>query len=136
MIKLNRQPSPKDLFWFGLLLPVFVAILGAILRWQWGLITAGWVAWIGGGLLAGLFAAVPPLRRKIYVGWMMAVFPIGWLVSHVVLGMVFYMVLTPIGLLMRLVGYDPLRRRFDRQAKSYWIKRPTEIDSSRYFRQF
>jgi len=136
MIKINRQPSAKDLFWFGLLLPLFVAILGAILRWQWGLPTAAWVVWIVGGVLAALFALVPPLRRPLYVGWMLAVFPIGWLVSHVVLGVVFYIVLTPIGLLMRLVGRDPLHRRFDRQARSYWIERHKEIDSSRYFRQF
>lgn len=136
MIKVNRQPSAKDLFWFGLLLPLFVAILGVILRWQWGLPRAALVVWMVGGVLAALFALLPPLRRPLYVGWMLAVFPISWLVSHVVLGVVFYMVLTPIGLLMRLVGRDPLRRQLDRQARSYWIERPKEIDSSRYFRQF
>ena len=43
---------------------------------------------------------------------------------------------TPIGLAMRLVGRDPLRRRFDRQASTYWIKRPEQDETGRYFRQF
>jgi len=137
MHKLNREPSPRDLFWFGLLLPLAVAILGAILRWKWDLPTAAWVVWMAGGALATSFAVLRPLRQPIYVGWMIAVFPLGWIVSHLVFGMVFYLVLMPIGLLMRLVGRDPLHRRLDPQAKSYWIARPKDIDdSSKYFRQF
>ena len=50
----------------------------------------------------------PPLVRWIFVGWMMAVFPIGWLVSRVVLAGVFYGCFTPLAFLFRLMGRDPL----------------------------
>ena len=136
MIKVNRQPSPRDLFWFGLLLPVFAAVLGGVLRWLWGLPTVALAVWIGGAALSAVFALIPLLRRPIYLGWTYASYPIGWTVSHFVLGAVFYLVLTPIGLVMRLCGHDPLHRKFDRQAKTYWIVRPKQNDSSRYFRQF
>ena len=45
------------------------------------------------------------------------------IVSPVVLGIMFFLVVTPIGLLMRAVGKDPLRLRFDEQVRSYWIER-------------
>ena len=57
-------------------------------------------------------------------------------VSYTVLAMVFYLVLTPIGLLMRLVGYDPMSRRFDKDAASYWVPREGSRKVGRYFRQF
>ena len=45
-------------------------------------------------------------------------------------------VLTPIGLVMRWSGRDPMRRRFEREAKSYWVVRKRDEEPSRYFRQF
>ena len=50
---------------------------------------------------------------------MFAVFPIGWVVSHLLLGVVYFLVLTPIGLTLRALGRDPLERRFDQSASSY-----------------
>jgi hypothetical protein len=136
LIKINHNPSQRELFYFGAILPLFVALLGTILKWGWKLPTvANWV-WIVGAALTAVFVAIPPLRRPIYLGWIYAALPIGWTISHFVLGVVFYLVLTPIGLLMRLFGRDPLHLKLDRQAKSYWIARPEPSDASRYFRQF
>jgi hypothetical protein len=53
-----------------------------------------------------------------------------------VLAMVYYGIFTPIGLGLRLMGRDPLRRRFDPQARSYWVDRRAPADVKRYFRQF
>ena len=44
-------------------------------------------------------------------------------VNSLVMGLLFYFTVTPIGLVMRALGKDPLRLRFDRGARSYWIKR-------------
>jgi hypothetical protein len=58
-------------------------------------------------------------------------------VSHVVLAIVYYLVVTPIGLVMRLVGYDAMKRRFDGEATTYWVHRPDNAaDAKSYFRQF
>ena len=70
------------------------------------------------------------------MGWMLAAVPIGWTISHLVLGIVFFAVVTPIGLLMRLLGRDPMDRRFDPNAKTYWAQRLPVGATDRYFRQF
>jgi hypothetical protein len=67
---------------------------------------------------------------------MYAAYPIGWVVSHVLLALIYFGVLTPIGRIMAVCGYDPMERRFDRAASSYWIEREPNRDASRYFRQF
>jgi hypothetical protein len=64
---------------------------------------------------------------------MRAVFPIGWVMSHAILILAYFLILTPIGWLMRFF-HDPMQRSFDRDSKSYWL--PWESsDSERYFRQ-
>jgi hypothetical protein len=67
---------------------------------------------------------------------MAAVAPIGWLVSRVVLAIVYFLVITPIGLIRRLRGHDPLALRADPTASSYWVARQDRTDPASYFRQF
>ena len=134
--RVNRDPSPRDLRWFGLLLPLFVALVGAIARWQFDALSAALGIWSAGGVLAAVYWLAPPLRRPILVGWMYAALPIGWTVSHLVMGVVYFVVVTPIGLLSRLFRGDTLRRRPDRNARSYWIERPRRTGTRRYLRQF
>jgi len=136
VIEINRNPSRRDLTVFGLLLALVVAGAGAWLRWWAGLGTAAAVTWIVGGAFWLTYVAVPPLRRPLYVGWIVAFYPLGWVLSHVALAVVYYLVLTPIGLIRRKVGGDPLRRRFDRSATTYWIERDEPPDPSSYLRPF
>ena len=67
---------------------------------------------------------------------MSSAFPIGWTISHVLLFVVYFVILTPVGWLLRLSGKDLLDRRLDRDAVSYWTERTASRDASRYFRQF
>ena len=72
-------------------------------------------------LIVSLFrpAALAPLNRVwLYVGLLLQ-----RVVSPVVLGILFFLTVTPIGLLMRLTGKNPLHLGFDREAQSYWIDR-------------
>jgi hypothetical protein len=77
----------------------------------------------------------PRAIRPIYIGWMFLTFPIGWLVSSIVMAIVYYGVFTPIGLAFRLLGRDALRRR-PKKTDSYWQVKPPVTDIRRYFRQF
>jgi ABC-type uncharacterized transport system permease subunit len=92
--------------------------------------------WVAGVLGALAVWALPAFGRRLYVGWMVAAVPVGWTISHLVLGLVYYLVLTPTGLLLRLVGRDPMRRKLDTNATSYWIEREGHHDPKRAFRQF
>jgi len=68
--------------------------------------------------------------------WMTVMYPIGWAISHALLALVYFGWVTPIGLLMRLFGYDPMRRRLTRQKASHWVRRKPIGNINRYFRQY
>ncbi len=75
-----------------------------------------------GALLAFVGLAVPPAARVFHWGWMKLAHALGWLNSRVLLGAMFYLVMTPIGWIVRLTGADPLNRRAAARP-SYWIPR-------------
>ena len=136
MIGINRNPSHRELLVFGCLLGLFTLLVGALAYFQWDSPTAASRIWIAGGSLTVLHFAIPPLRRWVYLTWMYAAFPIGWTVSHALLALLYYGILTPIGLIMRLIGYDPMSRRLRTERRTYWEEYSPEGDPKRYFRQF
>ena len=136
IIDINTHPSDKELRWFGVMLLVFVAVVSAVAWRQLGSPDGAQKVWAAGGAIVTVYLLVPPLRRWIFVGWMYLAFPLGWTVSHLLLITIYYLVLTPIGLLLRFTKGDPLERRFNRSASSYWAPRESPQDVRRYFRQF
>ena len=79
----------------------------------------------------------PVFMRLVFLGMSYAAWPIGFVVSHVILALVYYLVMTPIGLVMRLFGYDPMTRKRDSTGGSLWIERSTsDRGPESYFRQF
>ena len=67
---------------------------------------------------------------------MYAALPIGVTVSYIILAIVYYLVVTPIGIGLRMAGVDPIVRRLDRSATSYWAPHEPPAETNRYFRQF
>jgi hypothetical protein len=64
-------------------------------------------------------------------------FALGWFNTRLFLGIVFYLIITPVGLVMRILRKDPLRLKFDRSAASYWtIRESKPVDQKRYERLF
>jgi hypothetical protein len=100
--------------------------------------SALWPWFAGGGsffLLTGLFAE--PVLRPVHAAWMKFAHALGWLNTRLLLGVFFYLVLTPVALVLRLAGKDLLQQRLDRSARTYWIKRePAQFDPDRYERLF
>ncbi|MCK6431211.1 MAG: SxtJ family membrane protein, partial [Burkholderiaceae bacterium] len=78
-------------------------------------------------VIAAAFAAVafllPNALTPLNRAWTRFGLLLHKIVSPIVLGFLFYIVVTPLGLLMRLLGKDPLRLRWDRQSSTYWIER-------------
>ncbi|MEM7351311.1 MAG: SxtJ family membrane protein [Acidobacteriota bacterium] len=136
VIDINRNPSQGELRIFGLILLVLFGLIGGIVLWHWGRLDVSTIIWAIGVGLTALFYAVRGLRLPMYLVWMRAVYPIGWLVSHLLLGIVYYLVITPIGLLLRLFGRDPLERRINRAVESYWSRHDPAARKERYFHQF
>lgn len=136
MIERKKSFTSRELLWFGPLFAAFAALLGWIALRK---CNAPGVALGTGAVAAGVIVVyylIPSLRRRIFGAWLALVFPLGWLLSHVILGIVFYLVVLPIGLALRLFGYDALRRCMDRKASTYWIERASSTRPERYFKQF
>jgi hypothetical protein len=137
LIRIQKNPPPRTLRLFaGVWFPLFLGLLGYKVWRTTGSLEAAAAVWIPTATIAMACLAWMPLARALFVGLSIAVFPIGWVLSNVIMLIVFYGVLTPVALLMRLLRYDPMKRRIDRAAKSYWIARESTIPLHRYFRQY
>jgi len=135
MMEINWNPSRKELRQFGFLCLAFFGGLAAY-NWYHGGVTLAVELLTAAALIGGVLGAVAPqLLKYVFVGWIVAVFPIGWTVSHLLLGFIYFFILTPIGLLLRLLGQDPMNRSFDPGAKTYWSTHE-QAPVARYFRQF
>lgn len=112
----------KGLRHFGLLSGTIVAVLfGVILplitghgwpRWPW--IVAG-VLWLWAGI-------VPNTLNPVYQVWMRIGVVLGWINTRLILGLIFYLMVTPIGVVMQLCKRDPMMRKLDDGAKTYRIQ--------------
>lgn len=134
LLAMNLEPSPRDLRIFT---GVLGLILGGVAIWC---ANAGHNSWaLGLGVAAGVVILLGlwlPGARRLYQAWVLLFFPLGLMVSYVVLGVVYYMVITPVGLLRRAFAGDPMARKLDRDAETYWQDRDPAPPTSRYFRQF
>jgi Saxitoxin biosynthesis operon protein SxtJ len=134
-MEIHWYPNNRQLRQFSILCMLLSAILfvrGSLQHAAFpAFITAAAVFLLG---LAGLLK--PAFLRPLYVGWMIAVFPIGWMVSKLILAALFYGVFTPIGLCFRLLGRDALGLKRQPGRVSYWIPKETPDDPRRYLQQF
>jgi hypothetical protein len=129
------HPPARTLRQFGWLCAIVFGGWGAKLVVTAEASSAGW-GLVAVGLTAGLLGTLyPEILRPVFVGWMILVFPIGWAVSHLLLGLLFFGVFTPVGLLLRTFGKDSLRLQRG-AASSLWQDRAQESDLRRYLRQY
>lgn len=137
LVQINRDPTPSQLRWFTLIwFPAAVLMIALMLHFKLGLTTAGVTIFALSLALIPIGLARPAIMRTIWIGWMIAVFPIGFVISHTVIFLLWYGVITPVGFALWLTGYDGMQRRLDRSAKTYWEPHVPHGARSRYFRQF
>lgn len=125
----------KGLRQFGLMMAGFIAgIFGLVLPWIWGLSFPLW-PWVIGTVFLFWSLAAPASIRPVYSGWMRIAMVIGSVINYVVLAVVFYVVMLPMGLVMRAMGKDPMARKFDEALKSYRVisKEPSRKHMERPF---
>jgi len=87
---------------------------------------------VGAGV-PGLF--FPRFMKPIFVGWMILAFPIGWLVSRIILMLLYFGLFAPMGFVLRVVGHDPLRLKKP-DVESYWEEKTQHTSLRRYLKQF
>lgn len=124
--------SPQALRSFGLTVGAVLLVIAIVIVWRSGWTPAPTSYALGGAgaTLVVLGAVFPQLLKPIHLGWMALALVLGFIMTRVVLTAVFYLAITPTGLVLRLVGKDPLNRRIDPEATTYWIPK-TYDDPSR-----
>ena len=130
------HPPSKTLRQFAGLCLVF---FGGLAAWQgilWGRTLVAIILAALALITGSLGLLWPQLMRPLYVGWMVVAFPIGWVVSQTLLAMMFYGLFTPIAIIFRLIGRDPLHRTRRSGLETYWSHKPSAADPRRYFKQF
>ncbi len=105
---------------------IFATLFGFILPWIWRSEPHQWPV-VAGAILCSLALIAPRSLAPFYQLWMRIALILGWLNSRIVLGIVFALVVTPMAIIMKLLGKDPMQRQLDREATSYRIvsKPPT-----------
>jgi hypothetical protein len=131
----ERSPSRSELRWFGVVVLAVFAVLGGLAWWRLDAPGAARVLLGAGVSVAALYYLIPPLRVPLWMAWMKLFTPVGWLVSHALLALIYFGLVTPMALVMRLVRRDRLALRRDPQAASFWSEHEPAGDVARYFRQ-
>ena len=120
---------------FGLTIGLVCGLLYALMLWQ-GRDDYPIFLILGIGFLV-LGILLPVALRPVYLLWMGFAACMGWVMTRVILVLLFYLVVTPVGLLGRLFGKDFLSRCFDREASSYWLpKKDKKFEKDGYENQF
>jgi hypothetical protein len=113
-----------------------VLILISLLLWYLGKASFVYFSSIGGLFVILAFVAIPMLRPFHRI-WMMLALAMGFVMSRVILTVLYYLILTPIGLLARIVGKKFMPLGFDKNAATYWEKRENTAKQQIYYdRQF
>lgn len=122
MDRATQQPTPKELRQFGFIVGGVFLVIGA-----WPVVFRGdsprlW-ALILGGLLIVLGVIIPQRLKQVHAGWMKIGHVLGSINTRIILGIIYYLLITPMGLVMRLMGKDSMHRAFAQDTDTYRVVR-------------
>lgn len=143
LINLDLNPQVRTLRQFGWISFLVFGALALVSRWRSGAgdstllqVAMTWLL-LGVAVISGFFSlAAPRANRLLFVTLSVVTYPIGVVVSHVLLACLFYGVIMPVGVLVKLTGRDVLRRAAASSTPTYWIDARPARPSSDYFKQF
>ena len=129
------RPDARELRRFAVAMLIGFTVLGLLSAWRAkGIGTASIVLWSIGVFLA-VAAFVPGFGRIAYLGVYLPTSIIGYVVSNVLLALLFFIVITPLGLILRLMGKDLLQLRRPRERTGWMSVKEVKTEDS-YYRQF
>lgn len=136
LVRIDRNPSDRTLRQFAVSWFILAIMASLLLYYNAGWISVGAVL-IALGLILLVFGWIKPQAiRVFFVAWMVGLYPVNYVMSHLILFSLFYGLFTPIGILLRILGKDPLHRNWDPKAETYWQAHSPPAKKSQYFRQF
>ena len=119
---MDHAATDKELRQFGLFVGAVFAVIGL-----WPLVFRGeplrlWATGIG-GLLVLCGGLLPSVLAPVHKGWMWVGHILGWINTRILLGIVFYGLIAPIGIVFRLMGKDTMRQTFSESSATYRVLR-------------
>lgn len=145
LVEIDFNPDTKTLRQFGIIAFVGFSVLAGLAYFEKLIFAFGLgdarltvaVSLAALGLLALVLGLVfPRANRFLYVGLSLLAFPIGFVLSYVIMGALYFLVIGPIAVVFRLAGRDPMRRARDPHASSYWSPARPPRDKESYFHQY
>jgi len=136
MHRKNDVPIPSDRS-FGFVFSLIFFVLSGILWWNHEF---SWQP-IGSAVIGGIFLLLaswkPRLLSPLNRGWAHLGYMIHRIVNPLILGVLYFVLIVPVGLAMRMLGRDVLRLKKDCSAGTYWINREkSKVDPESFIRQF
>ena len=130
----NIKTSNKDIRSFGITFGIIMFIISALL-FYYDNSSYQIIAYIGVGFIT-LGIIIPIILKPIYILWMTFAVMLGWVMTRLILSIVFYFIMTPIGLITRLLGEDFLAIKKS-NSESYWNSRDQTVELNQdYEKQF
>ena len=131
----NIKCEKSDLRKFGITIGMILLIIAGFLFWKE---RESYQLFISVGVVLSAFGiAIPAMLKPIYWAWMIFATILGWVMTRVILILLFYALFTPIGLISRLFGKQFLELKWNRTNRTYWNYRSGNVfDKGNYEKQF
>jgi membrane-anchored protein YejM (alkaline phosphatase superfamily) len=135
LIRLNTRPSRRQLIQFGIAWVVFFLLAALFAAWRsasvppWPMVALALIPPLIGWIFPGFL-------RVLFVALSVVTFPIGFVVSHLILAALYYLVLSPIGLILRVVKPGLFPKRPAPSLTTYWHPRPRTRERNDYFKPY
>ena len=131
----NIKGDKSDWRKFGITIGIILTVMGFYLLWKGNNSYEYAFPLAAAFFLLGL--VIPFALKPVYKAWMVMSIIMGFIMTKVVMVVIFYMIVTPVGFVASIIGKNFLDMKIDKEAKSYWIARPTaQKEKSDYERQF
>ena len=133
--EINKNPSAKELIKFGATFLGGMAVIGLLYYFVLDNQPLAKGLWIAGGAVF-LLSFIRPIARILYILWMGLGITMGLVTSPIILALVFLVLITPVGLVFKLIQRDTMKRKMDKGASTYWEEYKETEDPATYVKQF
>ena len=130
----NIKSEKSDLRKFGITIGILLMIIAGILFWKEK--ESFQIFLTIGAVLCVFSVVIPVILKPIYWMWMIFATILGWIMTRVILSILFYVIITPIGLISRLFGKQFLELKWNEKNSTYWNYRSDKLDKRSYEKQF
>jgi len=133
--RINWHPTRSEIKYFSVTMLIAFALANVILLLAGKYRIAGW--FFGCGFVLALSCYfILPVGKLVYYVWMAATYVLGRIVSPVITAIIFYLLVTPIALVNRLLGKDRLRLKKPKDTSTYFVDHNEAQDKESMRRQF